>query len=237
MSDTGDDISANSGLWSFNGDMVKKFDSHVSKSVPLYQEGHQLVCQLSEFFVPKEGKILQIGSSTGSLTKKLASKLNDKNPTISAVEIEKDMVKESAKKNNHKSINYICEDILNFEMQEESYNFIVAYYSIQFIHPSKRQFLLNKIYKSLTWGGAFVMYEKVRGADARFQDILSSCYLEFKLQKGYSPENIIKKQQSLKSVLEPFSRKGNVDNLKRAGFIDIETIQKYICFEGFLSIK
>ena len=54
MSDTGDDISANSGLWSFNGDMVKKFDSHVSKSVPLYQEGHQLVCQLffSRFIFP-----------------------------------------------------------------------------------------------------------------------------------------------------------------------------------------
>ena len=147
------------------------------------------------------------------------------------------MVNESKKKNFSESIHYVCEDILNYDIEPESFNYIVAYYSIQFIHPSKRQLLLNKIYESLTWGGAFVMYEKVRGSDARFQDILSSCYFDFKLSNGYSPENIIKKQQSLKSVLEPFSRKGNIDNLKRAGFMDIETIRKYICFEGFLSIK
>jgi tRNA (cmo5U34)-methyltransferase len=25
--------------------------------------------------------------------------------------------------------------------------------------------------------------------------------------------------------------------LKRAGFVDIVTVQKYVCFEGFLAIK
>ena len=147
------------------------------------------------------------------------------------------MITEAKLKSNQKSINFLCEDINSYEIEKESINLIIAYYSIQFIHPSQRQFLINKIYKSLKWGGAFIMFEKVRGSDARFQDILSSCYLDFKLKKGYSPENIIKKQQSLKSVLEPFSRQGNIDILKRSGFIDIETIQKYICFEGFIGYK
>ena len=30
---------------------------------------------------------------------------------------------------------------------------------------------------------------------------------------------------------------GNLDLLKRAGFVDIMTVFKYICFEGFLAIK
>lgn len=36
---------------------------------------------------------------------------------------------------------------------------------------------------------------------------------------------------------KPFSPQGNIDLLKRAGFVDILTVMKYLCFEGFLSIK
>ena len=81
------------------------------------------------------------------------------------------------------------------------------------------------------------MFEKVRGADARFQDILTALYNDYKLRKGYSAEDIISKSRSLKGVLEPFSTQGNVDLLRRAGFEDINTIQKYLCFEGFIAIK
>ena len=45
------------------------------------------------------------------------------------------------------------------------------------------------------------------------------------------------KSRSLKGVMEPFSTQGNLDMLKRAGFQDVMTIQKYVCFEGFLAIK
>ena len=54
---------------------------------------------------------------------------------------------------------------------------------------------------------------------------------------GYTPDDIITKSRSLKGVLEPFSTQGNVDLLKRSGFVDINTVQKYLCFEGFLAIK
>jgi tRNA (cmo5U34)-methyltransferase len=54
---------------------------------------------------------------------------------------------------------------------------------------------------------------------------------------GYSAKEIINKTKSLKGVLEPFSTKGNLDLLKREGFVDIITVQKYMNFEGFLAIK
>ena len=81
------------------------------------------------------------------------------------------------------------------------------------------------------------MVEKVRGPDARFQDILSQVYIEFKLTQGFSETQIINKSKSLKGILEPFSTKGNLDLLKRAGFKDVLTVFKYACFEGFLAIK
>mgnify|MGYP000692191902 CR=1 FL=1 len=81
------------------------------------------------------------------------------------------------------------------------------------------------------------MFEKVRGPDARFQDILNDLYTDFKLEQGYSSEEIIGKSRSLKGVLEPFSSQGNLDLLSRSGFVDIMTIFKYFCFEGILAIK
>ena len=40
---------------------------------------------------------------------------------------------------------------------------IACYYTIQFIKPKYRQKIFNKVYKSLNWGGAFLLFEKVRG--------------------------------------------------------------------------
>ena len=37
--------------------------------------------------------------------------------------------------------------------------------------------------------------------------------------------------------MEPFSSEGNLGLFKRAGFKDVVTIFKNICFEGFLCIK
>ena len=65
------------------------------------------------------------------------------------------------------------------------------------------------------------MFEKVRFPDARFQDIMSQIYIDFKLDQGFSEIDIINKSKSLKGVMEPFSSQGNLQLLKRAGFKDI----------------
>ena len=97
--------------------------------------------------------------------------------------------------------------------------------------------MFDKVFDRLNWGGAFILYEKVRAPDARFQDLVMQLYNEFKLQNGFSSEEIVEKSRSLKGILEPFSTQGNLDLLTRAGFKDVTTMQKYLCFEGFLAIK
>lgn len=77
----------------------------------------------------------------------------------------------------------------------------------------------------------------MRAPDARFQDLMGTLYTEFKLESGYTPAEIVSKASSLKDVLEPFSTQGNLDMLQRAGFVDVITIFKHVCLEGFLAIK
>ena len=103
--------------------------------------------------------------------------------------------------------------------------------------PRIRQELFDKVYQSLQWGGAFFLFEKVRAPDARFQDLTTQLYHEFKLRNGFDEKEILGKQRSLKGVLEPFSTQGNLDLLLAPGFHDVMTLIKYVCFEGFLAIK
>lgn len=239
MSNVGDGLAAGRGNWKFSGAVVDAFDDHVSKSVPLYHEGHDLICDMSDFFVKPDSICYEIGCSTGTLTLKLAEHNRAKAAArFIGVDIEPDMIaKASAKVAAQPDLNveFIAEDAL--EMPMEPADLIVCYYTVQFVRPSVRQALVDKFFASLNWGGALLMFEKVRGSDARFQDILTTLYNDYKLRKGYSPEEIVSKTRSLKGVLEPFSTQGNIDMLKRAGFVDINTVQKYLCFEGFLAIK
>ena len=237
MKSVGDNISAEKANWTFGGDIANSFDDNVSKSVPLYKEGHALVLGLSDFFIKNDSVVYEIGCSTGALISKLATS-NQKRESAKfvGVDVEQGMV--DFAKNRYDQITnleFLCDDIMNLEMEES--DFIVAYYTVQFVRPSLRQKLIDKLYSKLKWGGALVLFEKVRGSDARFQDILTTLYNEYKLHQGYTPDDIVAKSLSLKGVLEPFSTQGNIDMLKRAGFLDVNTVQKYLCFEGFLAIK
>jgi tRNA (cmo5U34)-methyltransferase len=126
-------------------------------------------------------------------------------------------------------------DLLEVELDKA--DLIVAYYTMQFVRPQSRQVAFDRVYQALGWGGAFFCFEKVRAPDARFQDIATALYLDYKLEQGYTAAEIVEKARSLKGVLEPFSTEGNLGLLRRAGFVDVVSIFKYVCFEGFLAIK
>jgi len=68
----GEGISANNASWSFGGDTPKNFSNHVRRSVPFYDEGHNLVEKLSDFFVKSNSICYEMGVSTGALIQKLS---------------------------------------------------------------------------------------------------------------------------------------------------------------------
>lgn len=233
---SGDAISAENANWSFSGYVSKKFDQHVSKSVPLYHEGHDLICRLSDFFLNDQSICYDLGCSTAALTKKLANHNERKSVRFIAVDNTAEMIGEAQKRcMKVPNISLVNADLCDLEFEKS--DFIIAYYTLQFVKPKHRQMIYNRIYEALNWGGALVLFEKVRAPDARFQDIMSSLYVDYKLCQGYAPQEVLAKSRSLKGVLEPFSSQANRDFLARAGFVDVMTVMKYVSFEGFLAIK
>ena len=224
------------GSWTFDRNIPKKFDKHIEKSVPLYKEMHWLCEQISDFYIKKDSTILDVGCSTGSLLLKIAKRhKNKKKVKYLGLDIVKSMINFAKKNNSHKQITFMNKDIINYKLKKT--DFIICFYTLQFIHPKFRQTVINKLYKSLNWGGALFVVEKVRSYDARTQDQMSTIYEEFKLLNGFSEKEVSGKKRSLKGILEPFSTNGNLQMFKRAGFKDISSVAKFVCFEGFLAIK
>jgi len=233
----GENISAKEASWSFGGNVPKTFNDHVKRSVPFYDVGHDLICKLSDFFIKDNSICYDIGASTGVLLDKLARR-HEHRPNVKwiGIDIELNMIEKARKDfSKRQNIEFVADNISLYPYQKS--DLIVSYYTMQFVPPCSRQETFNRIYEALNWGGAFIIFEKVRACDARFQDMMQAIYTDYKLEQGYTPDEIIAKAKSLKGTLEPFSTQGNLDLLKRAGFVDIMTVSKYVCFEGFLAIK
>lgn len=233
----GKDIESRRADWTFTGKLAETFVEHVRQSVPYYDAGHDLICDLSDYFCHPDSVCYEIGVSTGQLMRKLAEHHAHK-PGIQWIGI--DAVEPMIQKAREHcaglaNIELSVADAVTFDYAKT--DMVVSYYCVQFVAPRQRQELISRIYERLNWGGAFILFEKVRGPDARFQDILVTLYNDFKAKNGFSAEEILNKTTSLKGVLEPFSTEGNLGLLRRAGFTDITTVMKYLCFEGFLAIK
>ncbi|WP_034045515.1 methyltransferase domain-containing protein [Wocania ichthyoenteri] len=237
--DVGQNLTAINSGWTFSGDVAEKFDDHINKSIPFYKESHQLIINLTDFFISEDSVCYELGCSTGTLIATIADRFKRlKDAKFIGIDCEQSMInkaKEKAKAQKQKNVQFKTADILAYEY--ELADLIILPYTAQFIAPKQRQILFNMVYDTLNWGGALILFEKTRAPDARFQDMTNQLYIDYKLKEGFLAHEILAKSRSLKRVLEPFSENGNLDLMKRAGFVDIMTVFKYVNFQGFIAIK
>lgn len=228
-------IEQKNSSWSFEG-IADDFVAHARRSIPGYDDGHDIIVRYSDFFCSRPTTVLDLGSSTGLLLNKIAQRHADnKGLSFTGIEPVGDMCEYATADNVDERISYLNDAVQNTSLPLS--NMIVSYYTMQFVPPSIRQSVYQQIYDALEWGGGFILFEKVRAPDARFQDYAAQVYTEFKLEHKFEEREIINKSRSLKGVMEPFSSEGNRQLLNRAGFADVTSIFKWVCFEGVLAIK
>ena len=164
----GDSIVAENASWSFSGLVPGMFDEHIGKSVPMYQQGRKLVANLSDFFVCQDSLIYDIGCSTGTMISELAKRHSKKNVRCVGIDVEIDMIRHASDRNRGGSgVGFVHADIDEFSFERT--DFVLSYYTMQFVRPKYRQSVVDRVYTALNWGGAFILFEKVRANDARSQ--------------------------------------------------------------------
>jgi tRNA (cmo5U34)-methyltransferase len=233
----GDSISKDTPHWDFGGNVPENFVKHMRRSIPFYDEGHEIVCRLSDFFCRPGSLCYELGVSTGQLINNLAQRHAGKE-SVRWVGIDSESAMLDRARTHctgTEGIEFVLSDVEDHAY--EPCDCIVSYYCIQFVPRNGRSSLVGRLYDSLNKGGGFIWFEKVRAPDARFQDILSSVYQDFKMKNGYTCEEIMNKSMSLRGILDPMSSEENHGMLREAGFRDVTTVMKYLCFEGVLAVK
>lgn len=219
--------------WKFDDTVVPVFDEHVRQSVPMYDEIHSLIGDIAGWFLNDDTNVYDVGTSTGKVIKTIHSKYNKR---VNFIGI--DSSEEMCKKVTDENINA---EILNVDVTDnfkfENASLITSVLTIQFIQESKRQELINKIYKGLNKGAAFIMVEKVVGSNARFNEIWTDLYHELKIKNGLSEKHVFDKARAIRGVMKPYTVNENIEMLEIAGFKDIYIFFKWNNFVGFVAIK
>ncbi len=222
--------------WSFSNHVAEQFDDHVKLSVPLYEEGHDLICYLSDFFMSDNAVFYEIGCSTGTLIRKIYNRhSHKKNVSFIGIEPVDEMIEQARSYNNSE-----CIEFINSSVEETPLvpcNLIVSYYCLQFISQLYRIEVCKKIYDSLLPGGAFILFEKEMIEDPKMNKLITSSYLKFKIRNGFTPEEVLSKQFSLEGILNSNTHSVNRSLLSSVGFENITSIMRYGEFHGYICIK
>lgn len=232
----GDDIDVDGRRWSFAGGTVEHFDEHVRKSVPGYSDGHALIEQLSDFFVGSRARVIELGCSTGALISRLAQRHQNVDSEFLGIDVVPEMVERARERcAGLKRLHIEVADARRVDFTDAT--LVVMYYTLQFVPVWQRSPLLQRICREMRPGGGLILFEKTRLSDGRMQDLANQIYDGYKLEQGFSADEILGKTRSLRGVLEPFTGEQNFELVRGAGFEEPYLVYKYLAFEGLLAIR
>ena len=223
--------------WKFNKEITEIFDEHVRKSVPMYDNFHNTIGDLSEWFIEDNTNVYDIGTSTGEGLNNLVSHHKNKKVNYIGIDSSKDMINKAKENLKEHSITLINRDISDSDTEIHNASFITSILTLQFIPQRKRKIVVDKAYKGLNKGGALVIVEKVIGNNARFDEMFIELYHDFKLTNGLTEEEVFAKSRAIRGVMSPNTVQENISMLEEAGFKDVDIFFKWCNFVGFIAIK
>ena len=139
------------------------FDEHIEKSIRGYSNLLEDVISLSRYFVEDDTTVVDIGCSTGKLTKAMIDYNVDHSNNADWVGVEiadgfVDDLKKRKKELNSHNVEFLMEDIRDYQFTNCS--LVTSIFTLQFMPKKDRKEVIRNIYEGLNEGGAFIFSEK-----------------------------------------------------------------------------
>jgi len=223
----------------FNEAVVNVFPDMIRRSVPGYSTLIPLIALLAEQYALPDSRCYDLGCSLGAATLAMRHRIRQSGVEIVAVDNSAAMI-ERAHDNIDADIasvpvELICGDINEVEISNASV--VVLNFTLQFIDPSERLVLLEKIYQGLRPGGVLLLSEKLKFDDDEEQTLLTDLHHAFKRANGYSDMEIAQKRTALENVLIPDTVEQHQARLAEAGFASYRLWFQCLNFASLLAIK
>ena len=218
------------------------FDEHIDKSIRGYQYLLSDIVSLSRYFVEKETNVYDIGCSTGKLTEAMLKKNQDiEDVHYYGIEVADgfvgDMKSREIKLNSDYSwnkIKFLHEDVRDSMISNAS--LITSVFTLQFMSMRDRLPMIKKVYNGLNEGGAFIFAEKTICENAKFQEMITFNFYDYK-RKFFDTKDIMDKEQTLRNIMKPNTWKQIEKYIYDAGFKDVQPFWRNHMFVGAIAVK
>ena len=218
------------------------FDEHIEKSIRGYSSLMEDVISLSRYFVEDNSNIVDIGCSTGKITKAMMEYNKDHSPEAKYIGIEVADGFEQDLKNRKKELNnagftnveFIMKDIRKFQITNA--NLVTSIFTLQFMPKKDRRDVLSNIYAGLNEGGAFIFAEKTICESALVQDMITFNYYDYK-RKSFDTEDIMDKERTLRNIMKPLTWGQLEHMISYAGFTTVQPFWRNHSFVGAIALK
>lgn len=209
----------------FNFDTVQEFDNHISSSIYGYDILHNLILNVSSFFI-KNGTIpVDLGCTSGKLIKEIQEKYGCQCIGYDITDSQ-----------FLPGLNLIKQDITDPEFEIPETNLIFSVFTLQFLNWNDRVALLKKVFNSLSKNGAFIVCEKEISKNGIIQEVFTFSNYQYK-QNAFTPAEILSKEFDLRKIMNSVHSEDNIKLFKDSGFKTVEPFFQSLNFKGYICKK
>ena len=189
--------------WTFETkEIAETFDAHVREQLPWYDMVTDAVVYIARNYLPEFGVVVDIGASTGNMVDKLMPLTFERMADV--VAIEKSISMCDVLKNKYKKSDCVVvenSDVTRGDLPKA--NVYILFLTMMFIPIDKRKALMDSMRANCKQGGVIVVVDKICDHGGYFATVLKRLTMQFKLQQGAKPEDVLTKEMSLAGVQIP----------------------------------
>jgi tRNA (cmo5U34)-methyltransferase len=184
--------------WSFDSrEVADKFDKHVREQLPWYDMITDAVVYITRNYLTEGNRVVDIGASTGNLSRKLLPLAEERKGRVLAIEKSLSMI---CKMDDMEDVGVMHADINDIDIPEAQV--YILFLTMMFIPVDKRADLINKLSEKIKSGGCIIIVDKINHA-GYFGTVMKRLTWHWKIQQGAQAEDIVNKEMSLAGVQIP----------------------------------
>lgn len=221
--------------WEFDASVTECFDDMLARSIPQYEVMRDAVTSIGTWYAEKR-LVVDLGCSRGGA---LAPFADSGHPCL-GVEISQPMLAASQFRFEDEikaGLVEIAEMDLRHDYPEEMASVTLAVLLLQFVPIEYRQQIVRNAYLHTVPGGVMIVVEKILGDSHELNQMMVATYLDRKMARGYTREEIDRKKLSLEGVLVPVTAAMNIGFLLRAGFSQVDCFWRWMNFAAWVAVK
>lgn len=182
--------------WSFD-QVADHFDDHIRNHLPWYDMVTRLTAFMASAHVIKGTNIVDIGASTGNISRALLERIGNLEADYGMINIEPN----DAMRDNFSGAGVVYRSIDDAEIPDGSTSVVICFLSLSFIDRDELDRLNDQIVRILTRDGVVILVDKFE-APFYLSEFRANAFNE-KILAGVSSEEIIRKEISLVGTQHP----------------------------------